>query len=254
MKAHFFWIVTLITSTLALGGPREPLNAVLLSLQPGTYRYSFYEQIVLRHTPFHNRNGETDGQEDSVLQGQNQTGLSKCESQPGLRTDSSEVWNQPINGFAIDCVKEVTTFLEIVADGGLSERNELIPLSDLILEVKVDPDLHRPPTGINRVGNLSALGGIEMFRTGSIVQLLSRELRKSGSIILHADEAARIVNIIKEIKARIQFDGGNNVFLGIPIELQQIVDDAVEKNNRIIIIIRTPLGKKGPNAVNVKLA
>ena len=148
----------------------------------------------------------------------------------------------------------MTTFLEIVADGGLSERNELIPLSDLILEVTVNPELHRPPTGISRVENKSALGGMEMFRTGSIVQLLSRELRKSGSIILHADEAARIINIIKSIKARIQFDGDNNLLLAIPIELQQIVDDAVEKNNRIIIIIRTPLGKKGPNAVNVKLA
>ena len=121
-------------------------------------------------------------------------------------------------------------------------RNELIPLSDLILEVTVNPELHRLPTGLNRVEGLSALRGIDKKDIWRHTVKAAFELRKSGSVIMHADEANRHKNIsgLESETGRVGFD--NSLLLAIPTELQRIVDDAVKKGNRAIVIIRTVHG------------
>ena len=141
----------------------------------------------------------------------------------------------------------VTTYIEIVETPLVAS----IPivggvLSDTIFEVATDGDWkERGVLQVNPMSTLESLAEISESRASELV------LRKSGSILFQSSstEYARVIRIIKDIKARIQ--GGDTVLVGLPEELQKIVDGAGARGSRVILIFRR---KKGLEAVNVKLA
>lgn len=147
-----------------------------------------------------------------------------------------------------DDASAVTTYIEIVEAPTVSS----IPtvggvLRDTIFEVAPDGDLkERGLLQVNQMSTLETLADASDSKGSGLV------LRKSGSVIFQdsGTEYARIIRVIKEIKARVQ--EGDTILVGLPEELQKIVDGASARGSRVILIFRQE--KKGLNAVNVKLA
>lgn len=163
---------------------------------------------------------------------------------------------KPSDQYESNCSKQAITYLEIVNANSQAETGSAsagtaigsIPIVGGVLLEVVNNDTWNQP-GLSQVSSKSPLEAISEGGSGI-------ELKKTGSITVHADEASRIVNIIKEIKARTQTDDTDALILAIPAELQRIVDEARANRNRVIIIIQGNMreGKKGLNAVNVKKA
>lgn len=113
----------------------------------------------------------------------------------------------------------------------------------MILEVDNGEVWNQP--GLNQVNPTSMIEALVAEGAGnhSGVQLMSK-----GKVKWFNDQRRR--KIIGNL------DGKDNhrVYLALPDEVDKLLDEAIETSNRVIIIIRIQQGKKGPNAVNVKLA
>lgn len=167
-----------------------------------------------------------------------------------------------------------------------AQQQEIPALTTTYIEIVETPKDIGKPAAVSAIGSIPIVGGVlrsdvileagfsEVWNQPGIVQVnpmstlqtLAEDgernqsdiiLRKYGSTIFdNAADLARIINIIKEIKARVGIDDGDHVLLSLPDDLQRIVNDAHVKGSRVIIIIRTIIQErgKGLNAVNVKLA
>jgi len=134
------------------------------------------------------------------------------------------------------CGDKMTTYLEIRQNEPSLVVSAIgsIPfvggvLASAILEALNQADDSLPP-GMIQVNPKSALEAIVDGGSGI-------ELRKSGSIIVHADEANRAKVVVSLPNGRVPRDNGTNVILAIPLELQAIVDEARTNSSRVIIIL-----------------
>lgn len=186
----------------------------IISLDQGTYLYSVYARKIIH-------GGSTGGDTDR-------------------RTDVQQ-----------EASSSITTYIEIVESPMGTDKSPAVSaigsipfvggvLSDLILEV-------------DNTDVWNQLGLIQVNPTSMIEVLAAEGAGNHSGLQLMTKGKVKFFNDEKRRKV-IGSNQREGVYLVLPEEVKEVVDEILVNGNRVFIIIRTQEGKKGPNAVNVKLA
>ena len=214
MILGFLSVLTLTWGMVPAFAQGEKGAVVIISLRPGTYEYSVYTKKTL--------GGSVGGDVDTHGSAQRDPGA--------MTTTYIKIVEPPID---VGRSVSASAIGSIPFVGGV--------LSDLILNVS-DSNMNQP-------------GMIPVSPSSMLEALLADGGGNSGDLQLMKKGTVKFFNDEKIHKISGQLDGmTNKAYFVLPDEAKKLVAEALIISDRVVIIIETQAGKKGPNAVNVKLA